>query len=83
MAGKALRPWRVPSMQWLLEVSVFDKGVHQNVKARQVVVPERSSGFLESSLNGSIMAPATTVRSTDALKGFCPLRGYHVILSVL
>ena len=38
-------------MQWLLKVYVSDNDFHQNVRAKQVVVPKWSSGFLENSLN--------------------------------
>lgn len=71
------------SMQWLLKVYVSDNDFHQNVRAKQVVVPKWSSGFLENSLNGSITDPNTTVRNTVALKCLCPLFGHHVILSFL
>lgn len=36
---------------------VCEKDFHPNVKAKQAVVPKNSSGFLDSSLNGSIIAP--------------------------
>lgn len=44
-------------MPCLLEVYVCEKDFHPNVKAKQVVVPNNSSGFLDSSLNGSVVAP--------------------------
>lgn len=42
---------------------VYFRYFHQNMKAKQVV-PQRSSGFLDGALNGSVMAPDITSRNT-------------------
>lgn len=64
-------------------VCVSDRDFHQNGKAEQVVVPQWSSGFLENSFNGHLMAPSTTIRNPVTLKGFCPLFGDQVTLAFL